>query len=82
VLNKILPLVLLLMLGVSNLPAQGIDARFTVDKTIHFSGEPIFITLTVSNKGDKPVWAVGLQEVVVVVLGRFRQAKVSAYDSC
>ena len=55
-LNKVLPLVLLLMLGVSNLPAQGIDAHFTVDKSIHFAGEPVFIALTVSNKGDKPVW--------------------------
>jgi HEAT repeats len=56
VLNKVLPLGLLLMLGVSNLPAQGIDAHFTVDKPIHFAGEPVFIALTVSNKGDKPVW--------------------------
>jgi HEAT repeats len=56
VLNKVLPLSLLLMLAVSNLPAQGIDARFTVDKAIHFAGEPVFVALTVSNKGDKPVW--------------------------
>ena len=55
-LNRVLPLVLLLMLAVSNLPAQGIDARFTVDKAIHFAGEPLFVALTVSNKGDKPVW--------------------------
>jgi HEAT repeats len=54
--NKLLPFILLLMLAISNVRAQGIEAQFTVDKAIHFAGEPVFIALTVSNKGDKPVW--------------------------
>jgi HEAT repeat protein len=56
VLNRLLPLLLLTLLTVATLPAQDVESRFTTDKTIYLAGEPVFVALTVSNKGNKPVW--------------------------
>jgi hypothetical protein len=54
--NKLLPLLLLAPLTATTLSAQDLEARFTTDKTNYLSGEPVFVALTVSNKGNKSVW--------------------------
>jgi hypothetical protein len=38
------------------LSAQDVKAHFTTDKTNYFAGEPVFVTLTVENTGNVPVW--------------------------
>jgi len=54
--NRLLLLLLVTPLTASALSAQDVGARFTTDKTIYLAGEPVFVALTVSNKGNKPVW--------------------------
>src|SRR5947209_5649686 len=54
--NKLLPPLLLILLTAAVVSAQDVDALFTMDKTNYLAGEPVFVALTVSNKGDKPVW--------------------------
>jgi hypothetical protein len=56
VLNRLLPLLLLNLLTVATLSAQEVESRFTTDKTIYLAGEPVWVALTVSNTGKKPVW--------------------------
>jgi hypothetical protein len=56
VLNRLLPLLLLPLLTAATLSAQDVEARFTTDKTIYLGGELVFVALTVSNKGNEPVW--------------------------
>lgn len=36
--------------------AQGVEAQFTTGKENYIGGEPVFVALTVSNKGNKPAW--------------------------
>jgi hypothetical protein len=40
----------------ASLSAQRLEAKFSADKNIYLVGEPAFITLSVSNKSDSPVW--------------------------
>ena len=56
VLNRLLSLLLLPLLTAATLSAQDVESRFTTDKANYLSGEPVFVALTVSNKGNKPVW--------------------------
>jgi hypothetical protein len=53
---KLLPLFMLALLTVSTMSAQDVEARFTTDKTDYLVGEPLFVTLTVVNKGNAPIW--------------------------
>ncbi len=55
-LNRLLPLLVLTLLTAATLSAQDIEARFTTDKANYLAGEPVFVALTVSNKGNEPVW--------------------------
>jgi hypothetical protein len=54
--KNLLWLLLLAHLPAATLSAQNIESRFTSDKATYLSGEPVFVALTVSNKGDLPVW--------------------------
>jgi HEAT repeat protein len=54
--NKLLPLLLLTLLTAATMSAQGVEARFTTGKENYIAGEPVFVALTVSNKGNKPAW--------------------------
>jgi HEAT repeat protein len=56
VVKRLLPLLLPTLLTAATLSAQGVESQFTTDKTNYLSGEPVFVALTVSNKGNKPVW--------------------------
>jgi hypothetical protein len=56
VLIKLLPLLMLALLTAATLAAQDVEAQFTMDKTDYLAGEPLFVTLTVTNKGDAPIW--------------------------
>jgi HEAT repeats len=56
VLNKLLALLLLPFLTGSTLYAQDVEARFTTDKADYLIGEPVFVTLTVSNTGKETIW--------------------------
>jgi len=47
---------LLTLLTAATLSAQDVEGRFTTDKTNYLAGEPVFVTLTVSNKGNEPIW--------------------------
>lgn len=55
-LNKLAPFLLLTLLTAATLAARDVEARFTTDKTNYLVGEPVFVALTVSNKGDESVW--------------------------
>jgi len=44
------------VLFTASLSAQRLEARFTADKNIYLVGEPVFITLSVTNKSDSTVW--------------------------
>jgi hypothetical protein len=55
-LNKLFPLVLLLLMTTATLSAQGVEARFSTNKTNYLVGEPVFVALTVSNNGIEPLW--------------------------
>ena len=54
--NKLLPLLLLAPLTATAVSARDIEARFTTDKANYLSGEPVFVTLTVNNRGNEPIW--------------------------
>jgi hypothetical protein len=56
VLNRPLALLLVTLLSGPALSAQGVEARFTTGKENYIAREPIFVALTVSNNGNKPVW--------------------------
>jgi hypothetical protein len=56
VLIKLLPLLMLTLLAGRALCAQDVVAQFTTDKTDYLVGEPLFVTLTVTNKGNGPIW--------------------------
>jgi hypothetical protein len=45
-----------MLFGAAALPAQGVEARFTTGKENFIAGEPVFVALTVSNKGNEPAW--------------------------
>ena len=53
---KLLPLLMLALPAAATLAAQDVEAQFTTDKTEYLAGEPLFITLTVTNKGNAPIW--------------------------
>ena len=55
-LNKLLPLLLLTLLTAATMSAQGVEAQFTTAKENYIAGEPVFVALTVRNKGNKPAW--------------------------
>lgn len=55
-LSKLLYLLLLPMLAVTTVSAQDVQARFTTNKANYGIGEPIIVTLTVSNNGNSPIW--------------------------
>ena len=55
-LNKLLPLLLLTLLTGATISAQGVGGRFTTEKENYIAGEPVFVALTVSNKGNKAAW--------------------------
>jgi HEAT repeats len=54
VLRKLIPL--LLLASATVLSAHDVQARFTTNKTNYGIGEPIIVTLVVSNNGSSPVW--------------------------
>jgi len=56
VLIKLLPLLLLPMPTVTTLSGQDVKGRFATNKADYGIGEPIFVTLTVSNNGNSPIW--------------------------
>jgi hypothetical protein len=56
VLRKALPLLLLAMLSSTTLSAHDLHARFTTNKANYGIGEPIIVTLVVSNNGSSPIW--------------------------
>jgi hypothetical protein len=56
VLDRLPSLLLLPLLTAATLSAQDVESRFTTDKTIYLVGEPVFVTLTVSNRGNNSVW--------------------------
>ena len=47
---------MLALLTAATLSAQDVEARFATDKTDYLAGEPLFVTLTITNKGGAPVW--------------------------
>lgn len=55
-LSRLHSLLLLPLLTTTTLPAQNVQARFTANKANYGIGEPIIVTLTVSNNGDAPIW--------------------------
>jgi hypothetical protein len=56
VLIKLLPLLLLTLLIAASLSAQDVEAQFATNKTDYLVGEPLFVTLTVTNRGDATIW--------------------------
>ena len=46
----------LAFLTAAPLSAQNIEARFAMEKTLYLAGEPLFVVLTMRNKGNKSVW--------------------------
>jgi hypothetical protein len=55
-LNKLFPLLFLTLLTGATMSAQGVEAQFTTEKENYLAGEPVFVTLTVSNKGNNTAW--------------------------
>jgi hypothetical protein len=55
-LNRLFLPSLLALLTAAPLSAQNIEARFTTEKTLYLAGEPLFVVLTMRNKGNKSVW--------------------------
>lgn len=55
-LNRLIPLLVLTLLTTATLSGQDVEARFTTDKTNYLAGEPVFVALTVSNKGNERIW--------------------------
>jgi HEAT repeats len=54
--KKLFLFFLLIFLTASTLSAHVVEARFTTAKTNFLVGEPIFVVLTLSNRGDNTVW--------------------------
>jgi hypothetical protein len=54
VLRRLLPL--LLLASATVLSAHDVQARFTTEKASYGIGEPIVVTLVVSNNGSVPIW--------------------------
>jgi len=55
-LNKLFPLLFLTLLTGATMSAQGVEAQFTTEKENYIAGEPVFVALTVSNKGNNTAW--------------------------
>ena len=53
---KLLPVLLLTLLIAASLSAQDVEAQFATNKTDYLVGEPLFVTLTVTNRGDATIW--------------------------
>jgi HEAT repeat protein len=47
---------LLILLMAAPILAQNIETKFTTEKSSYLAGEPVFVALTVSNKGNEPIW--------------------------
>jgi hypothetical protein len=56
VLNKLLLLLLLNLLTAATMSAQGVEARFTTEKSTYLIGEPVYVVLSISNKSNDPIW--------------------------
>jgi len=54
--NRVLVVLFLTLLGALSASAQSIEARFSTEKTDYLVGEPIFVTLAVSNKTSEAIW--------------------------
>ena len=54
--TRVLVVLFLALLGALSASAQSIEAGFSTEKTNYLVGEPIFITLTVSNKTGEAIW--------------------------
>src|SRR5438132_7145888 len=54
--NSLLVALSLTLLGPLSVSAQGIEARFSTEKTNYLVGEPLFVILTVSNKTSETSW--------------------------
>src|SRR6266576_1357390 len=54
--NSLLVALSLTLLGPLSVSAQGIEARFSTEKTNYLVGEPLFVILTVSNKTSETTW--------------------------
>src|SRR5215471_16404553 len=54
--NRVLVLLFLALLSALSVSAQSIEARFSTEKTDYLVGEPIFVTLAVSNKTSEAIW--------------------------
>jgi hypothetical protein len=55
-LNKLVTLLDLILLTAATMSAQSVEAKFTTGKENYIAGEPVFVALTVGNKGNKPIW--------------------------
>jgi hypothetical protein len=56
VLNKLLLLLLLNSLTAATMSAQVVETRFTTEKSAYLIGEPVYVVLSVINKGNDPIW--------------------------
>jgi hypothetical protein len=56
VLKPLITLLLVLFVDPAALLAGSVGARFSADKAAYLLGEPVFVTLTVTNNGIKTVW--------------------------
>jgi len=54
--NRVLVVLFLTLLGALSASAQSIEARFSTEKTDYLVGEPIFVTLAVSNRTSEAIW--------------------------
>ena len=54
--NRVLVVLFLALLSALSASAQSIEARFSTEKTDYLVGEPIFVTLAVSNKTSEATW--------------------------
>jgi len=52
----VLGCVLLGFVGAASSSAQSVEARFSTEKTEYLVGEPVFVSLTISNKTAEPLW--------------------------
>jgi hypothetical protein len=56
VLKVLLIVIPALLVAAAPLCAGSIEGRFVIDKAAYVTGEPIFVSLMVTNNGSKPVW--------------------------
>lgn len=56
VLNKFALLLLLNSLTAATMSAQVVETRFTTEKSAYLIGEPVYVVLSVINKGNDPLW--------------------------